>query len=210
VIFCLDRAGIVGEDGPTHHGLFDIAFLRCIPNLTIYTPSSLSDLQNILYTVQKEINGPIAIRYPRGRGFTTKSLGEYRDIQTGKGKTLLEGEKIAVLSIGTIVQNAQSAIAMSKLQVGLFDMQFVCPLDTKLIDQVLSNYEHIITIEDGIVQGGFGSAVLEYISTTNYKGNVHLMGVDNHFPSHGTIQELQYLAGLSSSKIAQKILAINN
>jgi len=210
VIFCLDRAGIVGEDGPTHHGLFDISYLRCIPNLTIYAPSSLSDLQNILYTVQKELNGPLAIRYPRGRGTTNQPLGAYKEVRIGEGKALLRGDKIAILSIGTMCHNAANAIAITKLQVGLFDMQFVCPLDTNLIDQVLSNYEHIITIEDGIIQGGFGSAILEYISTTNYKGKVHLMGVDNHFPSHGTIQELHDLAGLSSSKIAHKILALNN
>jgi len=209
VIFCLDRAGIVGEDGPTHHGLFDIAYLRCIPNITIYAPSNLLDLQNILYTVQTGIQGPIAIRYPRGRGFTTASLDTYQKIELGKAKSILEGEQIAILSIGTMRHNAQKAIQMQEAQIGLFDMQFVSPLDTQLLDQILAKYGQIITIEDGILQGGFGSAILEYCSKSNYKGDVHLMGVDNHFSSQGTIEQLQELAGLSPLKIVQKIQEIS-
>jgi 1-deoxy-D-xylulose-5-phosphate synthase len=208
VIFCLDRAGIVGEDGPTHHGLFDIAYLRCIPNITIYAPSSLQDLQNILFTVQTGLIGPIAIRYPRGRGFTTESLGAYKKIELGKAKSILEGDKIAILSVGTMCQNAQKAIQLQEAKIGLFDMQFVSPLDTHLLDQILVKYNHIITIEDGIIQGGFGSAILEYCSKTEYKGDVYLMGVDNHFSSQGTIEQLHDLAGLSPLKIAQKIREI--
>lgn len=208
VIFCLDRAGIVGEDGPTHHGLFDLAFLRCIPNLTIYAPSTLKDLQDILYTVQKGITGPIAIRYPRGRGYAVEQLGEYSLITQGRARELQTGEKIALLTIGTMRHNAQKAIEQIDQKIGLYDMQFVHPLDTSLIDQIRLKYDHIVTIEDGIIQGGFGSAVLEYLSTTQYKGGVHLLGIDNQFPSHGTIAQLQDLMGISPAKIEQKIKSL--
>ncbi|MEP2937519.1 MAG: 1-deoxy-D-xylulose-5-phosphate synthase [Gilvibacter sp.] len=208
VVFCLDRAGIVGEDGPTHHGIFDIAYLRCIPNLTVYAPASLRDLQNILFTAQKGLNGPIAIRYPRGRGFSTNELGPYLSIAMGKGKQVRRGENIAILTIGTMRQNAQKAIDSLDANIGLYDMQFVSPLDQDLLNNILSSYEHIITIEDGVIQGGFGSAVLEYASTHNYHGKIHLLGIDGHFPAHGTIDQLQEIAGYSASKIVQKILTL--
>jgi 1-deoxy-D-xylulose-5-phosphate synthase len=213
VIFCLDRAGLVGEDGATHHGIFDIAYLRCIPNLIVFAPRNEIELRNILYTAQKGLKLPIAIRYPRGRGNIIDWQQEFLTIEIGKGVALKKGTQIAILSFGTIATNATEAIErfsknLDKDKIGHFDMRFVKPLDTKLLDRVFLEYETIITIEDGTKAGGFGSAILEYASEKKYHNDIIRLGISDSFVEHGTVGELQELAGISSEKIYQKLKKI--
>lgn len=199
VIFCLDRAGLVGEDGATHHGVFDIAYLRSIPNMMIYAPMNEIALQNILYTVQKGLNHPIAIRYPRGRGvisdWEVKNFGHYELIEIGKADCLKNGTKTAVLSTGTIGNNVTLALqeCPNSDTIAHYDFPFIKPLDIKLLQDVFSEFEQIITIEDGVVNGGFGSAVLEFAATHNYKNNIKNLGVPDHFIEHGTVHQLQQI-----------------
>jgi 1-deoxy-D-xylulose-5-phosphate synthase len=199
VIFCLDRAGLVGEDGATHHGVFDIAYLRTIPNMIIYAPIDEIALQNILYTAQLGLNHPIAIRYPRGRGVITdwevKNFGHYNSIEIGKGNCLKEGTKTAVLSTGTIGNNVTLAINENGNadSIAHYDFPFIKPLDNKLLTDIFSNFERIITIEDGAIKGGFGSAVLEFAATNNFKNKIEILGIPDVFIEHGTVNQLQHL-----------------
>jgi len=199
VIFCLDRAGLVGEDGATHHGVFDIAYLRTIPNMIIYAPINEIALQNILYTAQLELNHPIAIRYPRGRGvlpnWEVENFGHYEKIEIGKARVLKTGTKTAVLSTGTIGNNVNLAIAASERseRIAHFDFAFIKPLDIKSLNTIFSDFESIITIEDGAVNGGFGSAVLEFAASQNFKNKVTVLGIPDTFIEHGTVGELQQL-----------------
>ncbi len=203
VIFCLDRAGLVGEDGATHHGVFDLAYLRCIPNLIIFAPRNEIELRNIMYTAQLGLNFPLAIRYPRGRGTNIDWKQEFTKITIGTAKRLKKGHKLAVLSIGTIAKNVSSAI--QNLDVSHYDMRFVKPLDEKQLHFVFKTYKDIITIEDGCVTGGFGTAVLEFASKHNYTNTTHTMGVPDVFVQHGTINELQEEVKLSPKIILNKI-----
>lgn len=199
VIFCLDRAGLVGEDGATHHGVFDIAYLRCIPNLIIYAPINEIALQNILYTAQLGLNNPIAIRYPRGRGFVpdweVENFGHYEKVKIGEGNCLKNGTKTAVLSTGTIGNNVIQALAECEnaATIAHYDFPFIKPLDTNLLNTIFSTFENIITIEDGVKNGGFGSAVLEFAALNNYKNNVEILGIPDVFIEHGTVPQLQQL-----------------
>jgi 1-deoxy-D-xylulose-5-phosphate synthase len=203
VIFCLDRAGLVGEDGATHHGVFDLAYLRCVPNLIIYAPLNEIDLQNILYTAQLGLNHPIAIRYPRGRGVTvdweTTHLGKYEEIEIGKAKLLKTGAKVAVLSTGTIGNNVSLAIA--KIQnpenFSHYDFAFIKPLDEKELHSIFTKYESIITVEDGVIKGGFGSGILEFSAAHNYNSKVKTLGIPDEFIEQGTIDELQRYSRIS-------------
>ena len=207
VIFCLDRSGIVGEDGATHHGLFDIAYLRCIPNLIIMAPRNEIALRNILYTAQLGLDMPIAIRYPRGRGSILDWKAPFEKIQIGKGVPLKKGSKIAILSLGNLAENANAAIDLieQKDQIGLYDMQFVKPLDKTLLKTIFNNYETIITLEDGAKAGGFGSAIVEFASQEGYKNTVEMLGVSDVFVEHGTVAELQAIVGISSEKIIETL-----
>lgn len=197
VIFCLDRAGLVGEDGATHHGVFDLAYLRCIPNMIIYAPINEIALQNILYSAQLGLNHPIAIRYPRGRGVTadwqTQHLGSYQKIEIGKSICIKEGSKVAVLSNGTIGNNVSLAIAKMKHPetIAHYDFSFVKPLDEKALHIIFCEFSIIITIEDGTIKGGFGSAILEFASENNYTSKVTVLGIPDEFIEHGTVAELQ-------------------
>ena len=203
VIFCLDRAGIVGEDGATHHGIFDLAYLRCIPNLIVFAPRNEEELQNILYTAQLGLDNPIAIRYPRGRGNIIDWKKPYSKIEIAKGVCLKEGSKIAVLSVGTIANNCTEAIShtSSPNLIAHYDLRFVKPIDEELLHSVFKKYTTIITVEDGIKKGGFGSAVLEFASENNYTSTIEIIGIPDIFPEHGTVEQLQDLAGISSEKI---------
>ncbi|KQO34621.1 1-deoxy-D-xylulose-5-phosphate synthase [Flavobacterium sp. Leaf82] len=202
VIFCLDRAGLVGEDGATHHGVFDIAYLRAIPNMIIYAPINEIALQNILYTAQLGLNHPIAIRYPRGRGVLPKweveNFGHYDKIIIGEGKCLKSGTKTAVLSTGTIGNNVTLAIAESHNPEAIahYDFSFIKPLDIKLLSGIFSKFESIITIEDGTINGGFGSAILEFAALNNFKNKVRILGVPDLFIEHGTVSQLQQLCNI--------------
>jgi len=206
VVFCLDRSGLVGEDGATHHGVFDLAFLRCIPNLIVFAPRNEIELRNIMYTAQLGLNHPIAIRYPRGRGITIDWKQPFSKIDIGKGVQLQKGKDIAILSIGTIANNVSNAI--QNLNVSHYDMRFVKPIDETLLHNILKTYTSIITIEDGTIKGGFGSAVLEFAAKHNYKSDVQLMGIPDDFIEHGKISELQEVVALDSTSIQQKVLSL--
>ncbi len=199
IVFCLDRAGLVGEDGATHHGVFDLAYLRCIPNLILFAPRNEIELRNILYTAQLGLKNPIAIRYPRGKGTIIDWLKPFKKIEIGKGIQLKQGTKTAVLSIGTIAKNVSEAINLSKKsdEIAHFDMRFVKPLDEKLLHTIFSEYKAIITIEDGTIKGGFGSAILEFASENNYKHKIKTIGIPDEFIEHGSISKLQHKLGLN-------------
>jgi 1-deoxy-D-xylulose-5-phosphate synthase len=197
VIFCLDRAGLVGEDGATHHGVFDLAYLRCIPNMIIHAPLNEIALQNILYTAQLGLKNPIAIRYPRGRGvipdWQSQHYGKYQKIAIGKSVCIKEGLKVAVLSNGTIGNNVSLATAKIKHPetIAHYDFSFIKPLDERALHTIFSLFKAVITIEDGTVKGGFGSAILEFASENNYTSKVTVLGIPDEFIEHGTVAELQ-------------------
>ncbi len=203
VIFCLDRAGLVGQDGPTHHGVFDLAYLRCIPNLIIFAPMNEGELRNIMYTAQKGLNAPIAIRYPRGRGTTIAWRTSFSEIEIGTAKQVKKGSKIAVLSLGHIGNEVQKAIAnISKADtIAHYDMRFVKPLDLNMIKSIFENFEYVITIEDGCKIGGFGSAVLDQANALNYQGTIKVLGIDDTFVQQGTVEELYDICGLDAEAI---------
>ena len=199
VIFCLDRAGLVGEDGATHHGVFDIAYLRSIPNIIIYAPINEIALQNILYTAQLGLNHPIAIRYPRGRGvlqnWEVENFGHYEKINIGEGSCLKNGTKTAVLSTGAIGNNVIEALneCSNSDEIAHYDFSFIKPLDINMLNNILSTFENIITIEDGVKKGGFGSAILEFAATNNFKNDIKILGIPDEFIEHGSVLQLQQL-----------------
>ena len=193
VIFCLDRAGLVGEDGATHHGVFDLAYLRCIPNMIIYAPLNEIALRNILYTAQLGLNHPIAIRYPRGRGQIADWQQPFEKIEIGEANCLKKGSKVAILSNGTIGINV--ALALTKINhpetIAHYDFAFVKPLDEKLLHSIFNSFEAIITVEDGVIKGGFGSAILEFSAQNNYAKILETLGIPDEFIEQGTVEELQ-------------------
>lgn len=193
VIFCLDRAGLVGEDGATHHGVFDLAYLRCIPNMAIYSPLNEIDLRNILYTAQLSLDYPIAIRYPRGRGKIVDWKKPFEKIEIGKGKLLKDGNKIAILSNGFIGYNVSEALEEipNKNDFAHYDFSFVKPLDENLLHTIFQRFENLITLENGTIKGGFGSSVLEFASEHGYKLPIKTLGIPDEFIEHGTVEELQ-------------------
>ncbi|WP_055443870.1 1-deoxy-D-xylulose-5-phosphate synthase [Lacinutrix himadriensis] len=207
VIFCLDRAGLVGEDGATHHGVFDIAYLRCIPNLILFSPRNEIELRDIMYTAQLGLELPIAIRYPRGRGEIIDWKQPFTTIEIGKGTCLKEGKNIAVLSIGTMATNVTDAIDLvsNKINVAHYDMRFIKPLDETLLHKICNTYKSIITIEDGTIKGGFGSAILEFAAKNNYKNEIIVLGVPDNFIEQGSTLELQHVLELNAVSIAKKI-----
>ncbi|WP_299121909.1 1-deoxy-D-xylulose-5-phosphate synthase [uncultured Winogradskyella sp.] len=207
VVFCLDRAGLVGEDGATHHGVFDLAYLNCIPNLVIFAPKDAIALRNIMYTVQLGINFPITIRYPRGRGHLLDWKQPFKRIEIGKGKCLKEGKRIAILSIGTIAKTIEDVITSieQKNDIGHYDMQFVKPLDETLLHNIFKKYESIITIEDGTIVGGFASSVLAFANTNNYKQKIIILGIEDEFIEHGTVNQLMRLQKLDAQSIKRAI-----
>ena len=200
VIFCLDRAGLVGEDGATHHGVFDLAYLRCIPNLIIFAPRNEIELRNILYTAQLRLKNPIAIRYPRGKGKIIDWEKPFQKIEIGKGICLKEGGGIAILSVGTFADAVSEAIISSvkRDELAHYDMRFIKPLDENLLHQIFKKHQTIITIEDGTIKGGFGSSILEFASKFNYKNNIKILGIPDEFVEHGSIAILQQNIGLNT------------
>ncbi|CAM2813993.1 1-deoxy-D-xylulose-5-phosphate synthase [Flavobacterium frigoris] len=197
VIFCLDRAGLVGEDGATHHGVFDLAYLRCIPNMIIYSPLNEIGLQNILYSAQLGLDHPIAIRYPRGRGvladWQSKNFGNYEKIEIGSANCLKHGTETAVLSNGSIGKNVTLALANlnNPKTIAHYDFAFVKPLDEKELHTIFKTFKKIVTIEDGVTKGGFGSAILEFAAKNNYTAKIQLLGIPDEFIEHGTVERLQ-------------------
>ena len=212
VIFCLDRAGIVGQDGPTHHGLFDMAYLRCIPNLVIFAPMNEVELRNILFTAQEGVDFPLAIRYPRGRGVIRDWQQPFEKIPIGVSQELKRGSRIAVLSIGTIGNAVSEALRQlgQPGEVGHYNMRFVKPLDRKMLRFIFEHYEQLITVEDGCIAGGFGTAVLEYAGEMQYKQPVKILGVEDRFVEHGTVEQLHELAGIGPVAIREQLNKLIN
>lgn len=193
VIFCLDRGGLVGADGSTHHGAYDLAFFRCVPNMIVSAPINEEDLRNLMYTAQAENNGPFSIRYPRGNGTMVEWKTPFKKIKIGTGKRLKNGEQIAILSIGSIGNEATKAIKILEkegLSVAHYDMRFVKPIDELLLHEVFAKFNKVITLEDGCIMGGMGSAVLEFMADNNYTATVKRLGVPDKFIEHGTQEEL--------------------
>ena len=207
VIFCLDRAGLVGEDGATHHGVFDIAYLRCIPNLIIFAPRNEVELRNIMYTAQLGLANPIAIRYPRGRGSITNWIQPFKKIEIGKGLQLSKGKDLAILSVGTIAENVSEAIKKTTRinPVTHYDMRFIKPLDEKLLNDIFQTYDTVITIEDGVVKGGFGSSILEFAAEYNYKNKIIVLGIKDEFIDQGSIEELQIKCEIDIDSLSEII-----
>ena len=210
VVLCLDRAGLVGEDGPTHHGMFDLAYMRPIPNLTVSSPMDEHELRRLMYTAQLPDKGPFVIRYPRGRGVLVDWKCPLEEIPVGRGRKLKEGRDLAVITIGPIGNTAAHAIAQvekenPKQSIAHYDLRFLKPLDEELLHKIGTRFNHIITIEDGIKAGGMGSAVLEFMADHGYSPKLQRIGIPDHFIEHGTAAQLYALCGLDEEGI-KKVL----
>lgn len=210
VVLCLDRAGLVGEDGPTHHGVFDLAALRPIPNLTIAAPMDEKELRRLMYTAQLPDKGMFVIRYPRGRGVNKDWKCPLEEIKVGTGRKLKDGDQVAILTVGPIGNDAQKAIEAlpQRDNVAHYDMRFIKPLDGDLLDEIGKKFKKVITIEDGIRNGGFGSAVLEWFNDHGYAPSVQRMGLPDEFVTHGSVDELRRIVGLDAPHIKQNIEAM--
>ncbi len=208
VVFCLDRAGLVGADGATHHGAFDLAYMRCIPNMTVSAPMDERELRNLMYTAQLEDQGPFVIRYPRGKGVMTDWKKPMKEIPLGKGRRLSSGTDIAILSIGhpgNFVQNALKELSKEGLSIAHYDMRFVKPIDEVILHEVFTKFKNVITVEDGCVMGGFGSAVIEFMTDQKYQSEVIRLGIPDHYVHHGTQKELWEECGYDSHGIIETV-----
>lgn len=207
VIFCLDRAGLVGEDGATHHGVFDLAYLRCIPNMIIYAPKDAVELRNILYTASLGLDNPIAIRYPRGRSNSLDWQNVFAKIEIGKSIKLKKGKKVAVLSTGTIANNVIAAINEMDIdkqkRIAHYHFGFVKPLDEKRLHKICQKYNTIITVEDGVITGGFGSSILEFSVANDYVNEIFIKGISDNFIEQGTIEELQKICKIDIASLRE-------
>lgn len=211
VVFCIDRAGIVGEDGATHHGAFDLAYLRLIPNMIIASPIDEHYLRNLMFTAQSNNYGPFAIRYPRGKGKRADWHNEMQMLEIGKGRELVEGEKVAVLTLGPIGTDVAEVVAELNdegLKIGHYDMVFLKPLDDELMHKIALKYDRIITVEDGTKIGGFGSAVTDWLNDNGYAKRVHKFGLPDAFVPQGTVAQLYELCGISKELMKQNFKEI--
>ena len=206
VVLCLDRAGLVGQDGPTHHGAFDLASLRVVPNLTIASPMDEKELRRLMYTASLPDKGCFVIRYPRGRGIYTEWKCPLETIEVGTGRKINDGEDVAVLTLGPIGNDVQDVIATMNKKPAHYDMRFLKPLDENLLKEVAEKYKHIITIEDGVRNGGMGTAVMEWLNDNGYTNiSVKRMGIPDKFIEHGSIDELRAIIGLDNDTIKKTI-----
>ena len=208
VVFCLDRAGFAGADGPTHHGSYDIAYMRCIPNMVVSAPMNESELRNLMYTAQLPDAGPFSIRYPRGEGVMPEWRTPFKKITVGTGRVVREGEGVAILSfghIGNYAVRASSQLLGEGLEPGHYDMRFAKPLDEEMLHDILSRYKAIVTVEDGCLQGGFGSAVLEFMADHGYSVPVKRLGIPDRVVEHGTQDELYKECGFDAAGIASAV-----
>lgn len=211
VVFCLDRGGLVGADGATHHGAYDLAYMRLIPNMVVAAPMNEEELRNLMYTAQLPNQGPFSIRYPRGNGVMTEWKTPFKEIKIGEGRKITAGEDIAILTIGHPGNFAQKAIEALKgagVSIAHYDMRFVKPLDTLLLHEVFSKFKKIITVEDGCLMGGFGSAVLEFMVDQKYQAEVVRLGIPDEYIHHGTQEELWADCGFDTQSIIQTISTI--
>ncbi len=209
VIFCLDRAGLVGEDGPTHHGAYDIPYMRCIPNMVVCAPMNESELRNMMYTAQLDkTDFPISIRYPRGQGVMPEWRTPFEEIPIGKGRKIKDGLDIAILSLGHVGNFVTAAIRELKtdgLNPAHYDMRFAKPLDEELLHEVFRKFDKVITVEDGTIVGGFGSAVLEFMAANRYTAAVKLLGIPDRIVEHGQPKELYRECGYDAEGIASAV-----
>lgn len=208
VIFCLDRGGLVGDDGATHHGVFDLAYMRAVPNMIVSAPMNEEDLRNLMYTAQHRNHGPFSIRYPRGRGVLLDWKKPFKEIPVGKGKIIRKGTDIAILSIGHIgnlVVEAIDKLEEEHISAALYDMRFVKPLDEELLHKVFKQFKQVITVEDGVISGGFGSAILEFMCDNGYTSRVKRLGVPDRFIDQGTQQELYKECGYDVEGIVETV-----
>ena len=211
VVFCLDRGGLVGEDGPTHHGAFDLSYLRCIPNLTVCSPMNEEELRNLMFTAQLEGMGPFAIRYPRGRGVMPDWKTPFRKLDPGKGRRISEGTDAAILTIGPVGNYAVAAcriLASGGISAAHYDMRFLKPLDEGLLHEVCTNFSLIVTVEDGTIVGGMGSAVVEFVNEQGYSCKVSRLGIPDRFIGQGTLEELHRECGYDVTGIVEAVRAI--
>ncbi|MBN2635962.1 MAG: 1-deoxy-D-xylulose-5-phosphate synthase [Prolixibacteraceae bacterium] len=212
VIFCLDRGGIVGEDGPTHHGVFDIAYMRSIPNMIVTAPMDEIELRNLMYTAQlSENNGPFSIRYPRGCGIKPDWRKPFEKIEIGTGRKLADGKDVALVSIGksgVFANRAVKSLENRNISAAHYDMRFVKPLDKELLTEIFKNFETIVTIEDGVIHGGFGSAVLEFMAENNYASRVKVLGIPDKFIEHGTLEDLYKECGIDTHGIVENVIEL--
>lgn len=214
VVFCLDRAGLAGADGATHHGAYDIAYMRCIPNMVVASPMNEEELRNLMYTAQQENIGPFTIRYPRGNGVMADWKRPFKALEIGKGRKICDGEDVAILSIGHVGNFAVEAcqeLNSEGIHPAHFDLRFVKPLDANMLHDVFSRYSNIITVEDGCLQGGMGSAIIEFMADHNYKANVVRLGIPDEFIEHGEQPELWAICGYDKNAIidAAKKMAVS-
>ncbi|MCL1821436.1 MAG: 1-deoxy-D-xylulose-5-phosphate synthase [Prolixibacteraceae bacterium] len=213
VVFCIDRGGLVGEDGPTHQGVFDLAYMRNIPNMTVAAPMDEIELRNMMYTAQLDNMGPFSIRYPRGRGVHTDWHKPFEKIETGHGRTLTEGEEFAILSIGkpgVFVMQAIEKLTSQRINPAHYDMRFIRPLDEDLLHRIFSKFKKIITVEDGVVKGGFGSAVSEFMVENQYKAKIKILGVPDKFIEQGEPEQLYKQCGFDADGIFLAVLQFMN
>lgn len=212
VIFCLDRGGIVGEDGPTHHGVFDIAYMRSIPNMIVSAPMDEIEMRNLMYTAQlKENELPFSIRYPRGCGIKPNWRKPFEKINIGEGRKLNEGDDIAILTIGKsgiFAKRAVKSLANKDISAAHYDLRFVKPLDTKLLTEVFEKFKYIVTVEDGVIQGGFGSSILEFMAENVYSATVKLLGIPDKFIEHGSPEDLYKECGIDTKGIVRAVLDV--
>lgn len=204
VVFCLDRGGLVGADGATHHGIYDLAFFRCIPNMTISSPLNEEELRNLMFTAQLGGKGAFSIRYPRGTGRELNWRTPFKELKIGKGQKLKDGKDLAILSIGPIGMQATDAIKELEKDghfIAHYDMRFLKPIDEKLLHEVFKNHKNIITLEDGAIIGGLGSAALEFMSDNGYASRVKRLGVPDKWVEHGTQEELYKECGFDKEGI---------
>lgn len=211
VIMCLDRAGLVGEDGATHHGVFDLSYMRPIPNLIIFAPLNEVELRNMMFTAQKGLELPVVIRYPRGKGYIVNWRQDFQTIEIGKGEKIREGSSIAILALGAIGNNAVRAaeeLQKDGIEVAIYNMRFLKPMDNSILEEVFGRFDKVITIEDGVEIGGFGSAVIEYACEKGYKNSIYRIGIEDRFIEHGSITELQKLCKIDSHSLALRVKEI--
>lgn len=214
VVFCLDRAGFAGADGPTHHGNYDISYFRCIPNMVVSAPMNEEELRNLMYTAQLPDQGPFSIRYPRGNGVMPDWKTSFEEIEIGKGRKIKDGDELAFLTLGHIGNYAIEAcerLAKDDLNAGHFDMRFVKPLDEEMLHDIFKNYKYVITVEDGCLQGGFGSAILEFMADHGYHSKVVRLGIPDEIVEHGSQMELHKECGFDPDGLyesARKILTL--
>jgi len=208
VVFCLDRGGLAGADGATHHGAYDIAYMRCIPNMTVSAPMNEEELRNLMYTAQLKDQGPFSIRYPRGSGVLPDWKRPLKELKIGKGRKICDGEDVALLTIGHVGNFAVAAckeLNSEGIHPAHYDMRFAKPLDEELLHEVFKRYKKVITVEDGCLPGGMGSAILEFMVDNNYQSTVLRLGIPDDFIDHGEQAELWSICGFDTAGILKAV-----